>query len=70
MSYGTQESDAPVCMMNPIFVKVKICSLADCSFKSCIHIGGVFGVLGIEKALGWYRTLAGIKAIEASVLVR
>jgi len=52
MSYRTQESDAAVGMTNPIFVKVKIRSLADCSFKSCIHIRCVFRVLSIEKAFG------------------
>jgi len=30
----------------------KIRSLADCSFKSCIHIRCVFRVLSIEKAFG------------------
>lgn len=52
MSYGTQDSDATVRMTNPIFVKVKIRSLADRPFKSCIHMGCVFRVLSVEKAFG------------------
>src|ERR1700730_5626165 len=70
MSDRTQESDAAVGMMNPIFVKVKIRSLADRSFKNCIHPRCVFRVLSGEKAFGRYWPFAGIKAIQASVFVR
>jgi len=52
MSDRAQESDAAVGMMNPIFVKVEIRSLADCSFKNCIHTRCVFRVLSVEKAFG------------------
>src|ERR1700746_2536412 len=55
MSDRTQESDAAVGMMNPIFVEVKIRLLADCSFQGCIHTRCVFRVLSIEKAFGGYR---------------
>src|SRR5579862_5802114 len=66
----TQESDAAVCMMNPISVEVKIGPIADCSFNGCIHVGCVFRMQSGEKAFGRNRALAGIKAVQTSILVR